>query len=225
MKAMRLVLTAVLLATFATPSLAGFGIHFNYDMMTIGEETKEFNFEGQTELANLQRLESTSPIGGGVDFTFGLLPIVDLMLSVEGAYGSYETSYETPDDNVSTDAPFLRAGADLTGTVTVFSFPPIAKIGSVYAGGGPSFMMVAPVFSEGLVKDNFDSIDDKVDPADLADDVQAEFGVHFTAGVKLDPTGLPFSFRVAGKYYMIPTLEEPAPTSWLTVQAGIAFGG
>lgn len=227
---MKRIVAFVVCLLISVPAFAGFGIHFNYDMLTIDEDVQQFTFDGDptgTSLASISREEMNSAIGGGIDISFGMIPVIDLMLSLEGSYGTYQSAYYSQVGGVvynepeAEDLPFLRVGADLTATFTVFPFP---TLGGIYVGAGPSFMMVAPIASEELVRDNFESAEDVVDVQDLADDIQAEFGGHVTVGAKLKPVGSPVGFRVGAKYYFIPTFEDPAPTSWLTFMAGITIG-
>ncbi|GBE30025.1 MAG TPA: hypothetical protein ENH10_04680 [Bacteroidetes bacterium] len=228
---MKKLIAVLVLCMLAVPSFAGIGFHLNYDATTIdGEVSPQITFDGDVAGSGiaLVRDEVSGLVGGGIDFTFGMIPMIDLMLSIEGAYGTYAVAYAgvgaaaAINEPVNEDIPYLRAGADLTALYTIL---PIPMVGGVYVGGGPSFMAVAPVFSKDLVLDNFQSAEEEVDAASLADDIQMEFGLHLTVGAKLKPVGWPIAFRVGAKYYIIPSLEDPAPGSWLTLQAGIVLGG
>jgi hypothetical protein len=227
---MKRLITVLVLCLIAAPSFAGIGFHFNYDATTIDGEAAIFEFEGDPtgSFATVGREEVSGLVGGGIDMTFGMIPMIDLMLSVEGAYGTYKSFFSATyaglisNEPTEEDIPYVRAGIDLTAMYTVL---PIPTVGGVYVGAGPSFMAVAPVFSEDLIRDNFESTEDEVDAASLADEIQMEFGFHLAVGAKLKPAGFPLAFRVGAKYYIIPSLEDPAPGSWLTLQAGIVIGG
>ncbi len=223
---MKKVIAVLVLCLMAAPGFAGIGFHFNYDATTIDGEANLIEFgDGY---GGIVRSEMNGLVGGGIDITFGMIPMVDLALSLEAAYGSYDAGYVSnvpgagsflPEEET---LPYLRAGADLTATYTVL---PLPGIGGVFVGAGPSFMAVAPVFSSELILDNVDSASEEVDEADLVDEIQMEFGLHLALGAKLKPTGFPLAFRVGMKYYIIPSLEDPAPGNWLTLQAGIVLGG
>lgn len=225
---------AVLFIAFsATPVMAGVGVHVGYDMTTIPElNAASFQFEQDAAsgfgLSTLTRAESGQPLNIGVDLTFNMLPVVDLQISIEGAFSSYDIVFipaaGSGQPNVSETIPYLRAGADATALVDVFKFPPLVGTLHFQVGGGVGLYAFGPVVTPDLLKENIKSANEEVKPEDYVK-ANLKFAYHLAGGVKIKPPAFPFAFRVLGKYYIISGQETDVPDSFLTVQAGILIGG
>lgn len=207
----------------AMPSFAGLGIHLNMDQTTIESSSQTFSFPGESETVSLTRTESGAPIGGGVDLTLNILPVFDFQLSVEAAFAQYDVVYDAPGTSVDTSeegVPYARIGVDLSALYNVFKMP----VGRVFVGAGLSAGVLAPVASESLVLDNLDSATDPFDPVDMVD-TEFKFGFHIIAGVGIKPPVFPLGARIYMKYYMMSGVDEPAPSSWVTLGLGVYLGG
>jgi len=218
----------------AAPAFAGIGIHLNYDNTTIEEDARSFSLPGDPTglgTSTLTRTESSNPVGVGFDLTLTLLPIIDLQISLEMAAGSYDFVY-TPaplslqDPIAEENVPYLRGGVDATAIINLpfLSFPPAISVIKTFVGGGPSIMVLAPIVSEDLIKDNITSASEELDYED-AIKAELNFGFHAIAGFKIKPPAFPIGLRVYGKYYMMTGVDEPTPDSWMTFGAGIYIGG
>ncbi len=225
---MKKLLAVLLMCMITVPSFAGIGIHVNYDMKKIDSDHRTFGFEGETYTATLGREESGNPVGGGIDFSFGMLPIVDLLFSLEGAFAKYRAGYWTDVpgfESVDEEIGYLRVGLDATVAVDILGVPSTASVLDIFVGAGPTLMLQAPIWSEDLIRDNISSATEPVSPTDFIDDIVTKFGLHLAAGVKVSPPAIPLYFRVMAKYYMLPGVDEPNLGRWMTISAGVGFGG
>ncbi|MBZ0266058.1 hypothetical protein K8I28_15480 [bacterium] len=214
--------------TLVSNTFAGIGIHVGMDMTEIDATTSTFAFDSSPASVDLTREASGNPLNVGVDLTLGMIPIIDIQLSVEAAFSNYTIDYASSAPGVTPlegeEIPFLRAGADLSVLKSIISFPPVVKVVDVFAGAGLSLHAFAPIVNETLIKDNIQSATEAIDPVAYADDIETSFGFHLMLGAKIKPGPVPFGFRVQGKYYMFSGLPEDTPDSFMTVQAGIFFG-
>ena len=216
---------AVLLGLFliAAPSFAGIGIHLNMDQTTIEAANNTFSFPGETETVSLTRTESGQPIGAGIDLTLNFLPIFDFQVSVEAAFAQYDIVYDAPGTEIDTSeegVPYARIGADFTVLYNVFKMP----VGRVFVGAGLSAGVLAPVASQDLVLDNLSSATAPLDPLDLVS-TEFKFGFHAIVGVGIKPPVFPLGARIYMKYYSMTGIDEPAPSSWMTLGLGVYLGG
>jgi len=226
---MRFVTRAVLaLAIVVLPAsaFAGIGIHANYDLTTIEGVSESFSFAGETELVSLSRTESSNPMGVGVDLTFGMLPIVDLWISLDASFATYDFVYDAPGtvaDASEEGIPYLRAGGDFTVTISPIKFPPVVSVIKVFVGAGLTVGVQTPVVSREVIEENLTSYTELPDPLSYAT-AEVAIGYHAVAGVKIKPPAFPLALQVFGKYYMFPGASEGTPDSWLTAGAGLIIG-
>ncbi len=222
------------LLVVAAPAFAGFGIHLNYGMNTIESEEAIFTFPGDPggyTATSLVRTESSNPVGVGFDLTLNIIPIVDFQISLEMAAATYNVAYIPPAGiapaMIEEDVPYLQMGID--GTVMVkpgfLSFPPVVGVVKGFIGGGPSLHILAPVASQNLILDMYESADQEVTQDDIIEETNISFGFHAIAGFKIKPPAFPIGLRVYGKYYMMSGVDEPGLDSWMTIGAGIYLGG
>lgn len=210
-------------------SFAGIGIHVGMDMTEIESTTSTFAFAGDPTSVSLTREASGNPLNVGVDLTLGMIPIIDIQLSVGAAFTNYKVDYNSIPPVGATsledeEIPFLRAGADLSVLKSFISFPPLTSVVNVFAGAGLSLHAFAPIVNETLIKENIQSATEPIDPVAYADDIETSLGFHLMLGAKIKPGPVPFGFRVQGKYYMFSGLSDDTPGSFMTLQAGIFIG-
>lgn len=229
------VLFVLLFLAVGSNAFAGFGIHVGKDMTTVDKIEQNFNFNGDpagTPSTLLVRDESSQPFNAGIDLTFGMLPLIDLQLSIEGAWAKYDAyiypAFGSPVAQPPVeekDIPYARLGADVSALVNipVLGFPPVAPVVKVYAGAALSFQAFGPVISEQLLVDNIDSYTDTIDPVELAEEIETKMGLHGIVGLKIAPPASPISLKVQAKYYSFFDAAEDTPDGFMVFQAGIYF--
>ncbi|MDP8205915.1 MAG: hypothetical protein P9L92_04555 [Candidatus Electryonea clarkiae] len=231
----KIVVVMFMLVTASTV-FAGIGIHIGMDMAAVESKDYSFGFDGDLPSytpSTLGRQESGSPLNIGIDYTIGMIPMIDLVIGFTGAFSNYDISYiPATDTNTGLQAgdpmdetiPYVRAGFELSALYGVWGFPPIVKAVNVMVGAGVGYHLFSPVLSEELLTDKIESADAEIDPLEYADEIEGKIGFHLVGGVKIKPAGVPIGFRVLGKYYIISGQDEGAPENFMNVSAGIYFG-
>ena len=217
------------LLVFSSVSFAGLGIHVGMDMTQIDETRRSFVFENDAGVpSTLIRESSSNPLNVGIDLTLTMIPIIDLQLSLEAAFASYDVTVfsDVPGSSgVNNESvPYLRIGGDLSALIEIASFPPMVGIFKPFIGGGLSLHAFGPVVSETLLMDEIKSASEEIKPEDYVS-VNPKFGFHILFGIKVKPGPIPLGLRLTGKYYVFTDQELDTPENFLTIQAGLYFGG
>ncbi len=229
---MRMVYRSVLvllLVVFCSTAWAGIGIHVGMDMSPIEGESTTFAFPDDPidyAAPRIERVESGKPLNFGLDYTFGMIPKIDLIVGFTAAFSAYDVVFDPDVDTqpiVEETLPYMRSGLEVSALYDIVGFPPAVKIVNVFAGGGLGLHMFTPIVSKDLLLDNISSADEEVKLGDLVE-IGAKLGIHLIGGVKIKPTGVPIGLRLMAKYYIITGQDDPAPSSFLNASAGIYFG-
>ncbi len=232
MRILNRIFAVLIILAIGSTAFAGIGIHLGMDMTTIEGLDVPIQF-GSEALSTLKRTESGQPFAGGLDMSFTLLPVIDLLFSVDAAFATYNVqliepaSILNPVETVHTDeeVPYVRVGAELTAMASVFSFPPLVSSFDVIVGAGAGAYMFSPIASKELLEENVSSVTEPLEPEDLVDEIGIKIGIHLAAGIKFQPPAFPLAFRVIGKYHMIQDPDTDAPENFMNVRLMITLFG
>ena len=168
----------LVLGLFATYSHAIFGIggHFGLVPGLEVKASKGVIAQGVTHTLSLDERGLSGIQGFGAKFWIDFLPLVDIEAAGTLQFGYYDVSLSstnpTLEKPVSFDLGvpgvegkpfFARALGDVAVLYPFFKFPPLIKLIKVYAGGGLSYGVAAPILSPAFAKKALDS-DPSYDP-------------------------------------------------------------
>lgn len=199
-----LLLSAALIALAASPALAvvSFGVHGGFDLN--GQDTYTITESlSDGEDVSIDREEIKAPLMGGVHLRFGMLPVVDLELGVEGSLRKYHVFYEQIDlgDAFNEDFYLGRISVYASGKVNLINLPLVKG----YGGAGLGYHVIAPLLSRELLE--YWIVDQDTDLEEIGvDDIidrEGGIGAHILGGVRVKPAMLPIALSVEGRYYFL----------------------
>lgn len=222
----RILLVSALIALLASPAEAvvSFGIHGGFDLngqdlYTITEDI------GDGETVSIDREEIKAPLMGGIHLRFGMVPIVDLELGVEGALRKYHVFYEQVDvtDIFDEDVYLGRISVYASGKVNIINMPLVKG----YGGAGLGYHVMAPLLSRELLEYWIEDQDTDLDELEVEDIIEREgkIGAHILGGIRVKPAMLPIALSLEGRYYFLPENDYGDDTNrFFSVVFGLDLG-